>query len=198
MALITNFSIHFYVCTFVMKALWSLTIVILGCLGFEIVAYDILHNRQMQAPQNQTFEQIYFLGTAVIEFISVVMCLGLYYKQRKVNDVGNIMNLDNQSQCFLLFLRIIFPVAFSIIQLAGIDSIERPAHQRYNSDPRDNSMSQYNVVFTYTLVILCMEITQILWFTYAVMNQPTNTKREIEFDSILTDQNAIEKIQMIR
>ena len=56
MALITNFSIHFYVCTFVMKALWSLTIVILGCLGFEIVAYDILHNRQPQAKQDTQIE----------------------------------------------------------------------------------------------------------------------------------------------
>ena len=45
MALITNFSIQFYVCTFVMKAFWSMTIVILGCLGFEIVANDILHNK---------------------------------------------------------------------------------------------------------------------------------------------------------
>jgi len=30
------------------------------------------------------------------------------------------------------------------------------------------------------------------------MNQPTTTIREIEFDTILTDQNAMEKIQMIR
>lgn len=30
------------------------------------------------------------------------------------------------------------------------------------------------------------------------MNQPTTTVREIEFDTILTDQNAMEKIQMIK
>lgn len=59
-------------------------------------------------------------------------------------------------------------------------------------------MAQYNTISTYTIVILAMEICQILWFTYAIMNQPTTTIREIEFDTILTDQNAMEKIQMIK
>jgi len=134
------------------------------------------------------------MGTAFIEFVSVVVSIILYWKQRKVNDIGNIMNYDNQSQCCMLIFRIAIPVALSVIQLAGIDSIERPNKRRYSRDPRDTSMSQYDAIFTYTLVILCMEICQILWFTYSIMNQPTTTIREIEFDSILTDQNAIEKI----
>jgi hypothetical protein len=51
---------------------------------------------------------------------------------------------------------------------------------------------QWDALYSFVLSILIMEVMTILWFAYSVLNQPTNTLREIKFDGIITEMNALE------
>ena len=78
MAITTNFTISFYVCTFVMRSMWSLFVFIISCVGFSVVRDDLLGNRAHIGKNNELFGEMYFGLTSAIEFMYILMCLWLY------------------------------------------------------------------------------------------------------------------------
>ena len=190
MAINTNFTIQFYVCTFVMRSMWSLFTFIISCVGFSVVKDDLLGNRAHIGENNELFGKLYFGLTSGIEFTSIALCLWLYRKQQSMQDLKGIVQLDNQSSCFFLILRILVPVAMGIISLSGINSTEKG--HRYRPMPNGANKWEWDALYSFILSILLMEVMTILWFAYSMLNQPTNTVREVKFDGIITEMNALE------
>lgn len=90
-------------------------------------------------------------------------------------------------------MRILAPVGMGVIGLSGIHIKGRGNALRSIGGQKQR---EWDAIYSFTVAIVGMEIMAILWFAYSMLNQPLHTQREIRFDGVITEMNALEQLQL--
>ena len=145
---------------------------------------------------NKQFETIFFSLTLVVEIISILACFILYRKQKKLRDLSRIHQLDSQSSCGLIILRISIPITLGIIVLTGIGLGKRSvlSHTTIRIDDQQKQ-KEWNDIFKITIIVLVMEVCYIAFFVYWLYHLPASFERELKFDGVITEMHAMKKLE---
>ena len=138
----SNLSLDTYVCTYIARALSSLTIVIISSFGIAVVDKNMTGNNFHYKHQNVIFHNWFFGITILIESISCVMFIALYILQRGKYDISNINRIDCKGSCVFIFFRLFWTLSLSIFILASINQLNSGSDEdpfliyKKSSDPK--------------------------------------------------------------
>lgn len=177
-----SFSIDTYVCTFIVRTLWSSLIVVTAVVGLSLVSSNATGNGYNLSKPNHDFEVLFFSITAGVEVLAAILYILLWIRQRGRENIQSINTCDCRSTCFFILVRLGWTIALSIIVLLQAGELEhlRSYSQRYNTA----RAREWGAVEHVTLVLMIFEVAYIIGIVCGLVYQPDDFQREIHFDSL--------------
>lgn len=191
-----SFSIDTYVCTFIIRTIWSSVIVITSIIGVSISSTNAMGNNYILKKADMDFEILFFAITAGVEFLAAIFYTCLYLRQRGQENIQNINTCDCRSTCFFILVRLGWTIALSILVLMHSTELEhlKSYTQRYNSA----RSREWGAIEQVTLVLMIFETVYIIGIVCGLLYQPDDFQREIQFDSLqnmMSDGNFSNNVQ---
>ena len=181
----SNLTLDTYVCTYILRALSSIVVLVVASFGIAVVDNNATGNNYEYSKANVTFHNWFFGLTIAIEGISAITFMILFYLQRGKYDITNINRFDCRSSCFFITFRLVWTISMSIFVLDSINKIENGNLSKpwYNHKDvwRDKELDTIRLIVR---LLLGFECLQIIGFVFGVLYQPTDYVREIEFDRL--------------
>ena len=176
----SNFNLRSYVFSFVLRSMWSIAICIPCLVGLAIVLDDLTGNHYIYKHENKLFETLFFGGTLGLEIISILIFIVLHRKQRTLTDLSGIHQIDMQTSCFMILLRIGLPITLSLFVITNIHSVEYGDDRKiYRHIDDEIKIKEWNDIFKITCAILGMEVVYLLAYIYGIYNAPIDFTREL-------------------
>lgn len=131
----SSFSIETYVCTFIVRTIWSSVIVVTAITGLIVSSTNAVGNNYILNKADMDFEVLFFSITAGVEFLAAIFYTCLWLRQRGKENIQSINNCDCRSTCFFILVRLGWTIALSILVLLHSTELEhlRSSTSRYNS-----------------------------------------------------------------
>jgi len=113
----------------------------------------------------------FFAVNSVIEFLSFVIYLAIWIRQRGKQDLVSVKNCDCKFQCALMFMRTFWTIGLSVFLLTGVIHLESgsdpyKSHSHGSIDVRNKEL---NVIYKVTVLTMILEGVQILVFVVCLM-----------------------------
>lgn len=177
-----SFSLETYVCTFIIRTLWSSLIVLTAIIGLSIVTANATGNNFKMEKANHDFEVLFFSITAGLEVLAAIFYVLLWLRQRGKENIQSINTCDCRSTCFFILVRLGWTIALSILVLLQAGELEhiRGYSQRYNTA----RAREWGAIEHVTLVLMIFEVAYIIGIVCGLLYQPDDFQREIHFDSL--------------
>jgi len=180
-----SFSIDTYVCTFIIRTLWSCLIVFASLIGLHIVTSNATGNNYTMQKANKDFEVAFFSITAALEVLAAVFYILLWCRQRGQDNIQNINTCDCRSTCFFILVRLGWTVALSIFVLFQADHFRHIRPFGGESGSRETRRGkEWGAIQTVTLIVLIFEVAYIIGIVCGLLYQPDDFQREFHFDSL--------------
>lgn len=156
----SNFTVKGYSQTFIARFVLATVILGIALTGLSFTNNDVENARYYKMKRyDKVFEIIFFVTTAVVETLAMLLYLFLWVRQRKSQNLAQLNKVDNIMSCVLIVFRILVPIALSIFILSRVNKIETPniLSRIAHSDDAERK-KEWDAIYKITISILIFEI----------------------------------------
>ena len=194
-----NFSINSYVASFCIRIFIAFINLCISFVGLGVIVDNFTGNDFIMKEANRDFEISFFSLTGFIELATIIHCIILFCRQRKMKDLSRLFSLDSKVTCVIILFRIGGPVSLSIFVITKINQVITPNIRNrvaYYDDTRRKL--EWETIERLTIVILTFQIVHLVVIIVGLNWQPLSFAREVEFSGVITDTVALRHLESMR